>query len=99
MGIYIKGNFKNPYPNCDECIFGEIIQCEATTRKETYDYEVNCPLSEIELDDDCISKKYMLNELSKMADDWVINNAVQHGIYEAHNFIKDAQSIVATKKG
>ena len=55
MGIYIKGDFKNPYPNCDECMFGEIIECEAYTRREVYDYDVDCPLSEIELDDDYIN--------------------------------------------
>lgn len=55
MGIYIKGDFKNPYPNCDECIFGELIRCEAITRREVFDYEVDCPLSEIEVNEDCIT--------------------------------------------
>ena len=48
----------------------------------------------IEVSEDCISREWLLNGLSKMADDWVINNAVQHGVYEAHDFVKNAPSVV-----
>lgn len=90
MGIYIKGDFKNPYPNCDKCIFGELIQCEAVTRREVYDYDVDCPLSEIEVSDDAISRKWLLNFFVGFPDDYTLT------IGNLRAVINDAPSVVPT---
>lgn len=40
-----------------------------------------------------ISKEEALKELEKLADYWFINNAVQHGIYEAYDLVNNLPSI------
>lgn len=98
MGIYIKGDFKNPYPNCDKCIFGELIQCEAVTRREVYDYDVDCPLSEIEVSDDAISREWLETNFQTVCENVRCNKCpFENDDCRLIKFIVDAPSVVSSR--